>query len=414
MEFVRHNQKLASTFSIATIILILVFNLLYYIFAPIQSQGDPPNFVATPIIENPVQATPGAMVAEPQQSPISLISLSILLVIVLLIIVIIFAVLKYFSVQQHQRDKKRKQDLQRIAQALEAYHQEHGQYPLSSTYQPQYYTGINLSNDWNYYGLPNKEHMVRYLPDWPISDPSIDYHAKHQVNQYIYYPKENGQKFFLYAHLEAPSKDEQIDYNKQDNLLRSWGAYNYRVNSGQEQPSAVQQIPHPQHTKPTAPDPTPTAHPAAALTPASTAIPTPPAVDQPQDVLPSTSALPTSPEVAPAIPQATPQSSLEPTITTPATAVSPQPETLTPQPNMTNQPVPAINLVEETPAVEAPPTPQPIVTNIQPSQPTQIPAMQPTNAEQAAQEPVIAAMPPIDQPAINSSQPAPDTNTNSD
>src|SRR5690606_30415350 len=43
----------------------------------------------------------------------------------------------------------------------------------------------------------------------------------------------------LYAHLEAPKKNEQIDYNHQDNLLRSWGNYNYRIESGQEQPIQV-------------------------------------------------------------------------------------------------------------------------------------------------------------------------------
>ena len=90
MEFVRHNKKLISTISIITTILVLVFNLLFYIFAPIQSQGDPTNFVATPILEKSAQSSPSAMPSEPQQSSVSLISLSILLVIVLLIIVIIF------------------------------------------------------------------------------------------------------------------------------------------------------------------------------------------------------------------------------------------------------------------------------------------------------------------------------------
>lgn len=251
MEFIRHNKKLLTTVSITTISLMLVINMLYFIFAPIQSQGDPENFVATPMLESRGQATSSATVGDVvPKSPMSMITLSILMVIVLLMIVIVLAMVKYQRSQRQTRDKKRKQDLTRIAQAFEAYHAEHGQYPLSTTYLPQYYTGVNLSKDWNYYGLPDKEHMVRYLPDWPISDPSLDYNAKNQVNQYIYYPKDNGQKFFLYAHLESPSKDEQIDYNQQDNLLRSWGNYNFRISNGQVQPSNIEQIPHPTHTKP--------------------------------------------------------------------------------------------------------------------------------------------------------------------
>ena len=397
--------------------------LIFYYVGQIQSQGDPANFVATPILEKAAQSTPSAVPNEPQQSPVSLASLGILLVIVLLIIVIIFALMMYSSSQRRNRDKKRKEDLRRLAQAFEAYRQEHGQYPLSSTYLPQYYTGVNLSKDWNYYGLPDKEHMVRYLPDWPISDPSIDYNAQNQVNQYIYYPKENGQKFFLYAHLEAPSKAEQVDYNQQDNLLRAWGAYNYRVASGQEQPSTVQQIPHPQHAKPTAPassTPTPQqSQPAPVANDTTAPTPSPATSPQPQ-VAPSVSAPQVAPvPVAPAQSQAAPGAPVSPPIqhdTNVATPLSPTPAIATPA-------VP-------TPIPTTPPSPQPgLVTPrninvIQPSsviyqQPQSTPAPEPEplmpsapESQFTSSEPVITAMPPTDQPAAtNPESPVIDPNT---
>ena len=194
--------------------------------------------------------------------------------------------------------------------------------------------------------------MVRYLPDWPISDPSIDYNAKHQVNQYIYYPKENGQKFFLYAHLEAPTKAEQIDYNQQDNLLRAWGAYNYRVTSGQEQPSTVQQIPHPQHAKP---------------------------------------APPAGPNPVTTVPASTPEASV----------TMPQPEPINPTPpasaNYQAQPAPAMQPPQQT-----------VATPVVPTQPAAAPdPLTPSIPEPqlASAEPVIAAMPPVDQPAATNSEP---------
>lgn len=236
MEFLRQHPKLVSTISIAIISLCLLANIVYFIFIPIQVQGDPAGFVATPL---PASQQVSRDAPPQTASPVSMVFMMIILAMVLLLFVILLAVLKYLDFKRKQRDKQRKQDLKTLAQAFEAYKQIHGQYPMSSTFRPEYYTGVNLSNDWNYYGLPNKEHMSRFIPNWPISDPSIDYMSRSQVNQYLYYPKDNGQKFYLYAHLESPKKSEQIDYNHQDNLLRSWGNYNYRVESGQEQPIQV-------------------------------------------------------------------------------------------------------------------------------------------------------------------------------
>ena len=241
MKFFRENPKITTITALAIFFLVALVNTLYFIFMPIEAQGDPERYIATPIIETDTTAIPPVENTAAISST-TLIILMIVLAIVLLIIIILFALLMHAAGQRRKRDKQRKADLKTIAQALEAYKQVHGQYPLSTTFQPQYYTGINLSNDWNYYGLPNKEHMSKFIPDWPISDPSIDYMAKNQMNQYIYYPKENGQKFFLYAHLESPSKNEMIDYNKEDNLLRSWGSYNYRVASGDEQPLQVNDV----------------------------------------------------------------------------------------------------------------------------------------------------------------------------
>ncbi len=393
MEFVQHNQKLVSTISIATIVLVVVFNILYFIFAPIQSQGDPANFVATPRLESSAQASASSTIEVPQRSPVSIVSSSILLVIVLLLIVIVLAVVKYKDSQRRERDNKRKQDLARLAQAFEAYRQEHGQYPLSATYLPQYYTGVNLSNDWNYYGLPNKEHMVRYLPDWPISDPAIDYQAKQQVNQYIYYPKENGQKFSLYAHLEEPKKDEQVNYNKQDNLLRSWGAYNYRVSSGQEQPSAVQQIPHPDHAKPTTP-----------ASPAGLAVPN----GQQPTVTPASNSTPQSATTPPSlpIPSAPVEELVQPAAPMQSPATEPTPPasstpTANPAPVATEAPThPATPTIAPIPGQQqtatAPAPVQPLPTAEDHATSTPPPAAPP--------ESVIAAMPPAEQPLATTSQ----------
>lgn len=400
MEFARKNPKLAYSISIAIIILVALFNILYFIFAPIQSQGNPKNYRATPILEHPSIRPTITDTTTASTSPLSILSLSILLVIVLLLMVIIFAVLKFNAEQRKKRDVKRREDLKRIAQAFEAYKLEHGLYPLSSTYQPQYYTGINLSKDWNYYGLPDKEHMARFLPDWPVSDPSLDYNAKNQVNQYLYYPKDNGRKFYLYAHLEAPTAAETIDYNAQDNLLRSWGAYNYRVESGQEQPINVEQ-PHPEHTKPADPSPTqPNTVANEPIMPVTATIPTQPVQQNTQQ--PFTQA-PTAPDQTNTFTQpATPDVQPDP-------AVANQTAIVQPNIQMTASTTIAGPTIEQTPPSPAQPTMAPSQTEMpvstddpQAYTPTQVqPPTEPAPINPAAPE-ALAVEDPLNQQPQNS------------
>jgi type II secretory pathway pseudopilin PulG len=353
MEFVRHNKPLITLGSIIVLFLVAAINSYLFIIVPIQSQGNPSGYVDTPSLVTSNQEVVPTVPASPttEMSQANIIALLIVLLIALLAMVILVALLKHASSQRRKRDQQRRQDLKVIAQGFEAFKQVHGSYPLSTTYQPEYYTAINLSNDWNYYGLPKKDQMVRYIPNWPVSDPALKYMDKNQVNQYLYYPQENGRRYALYAHLEAPLSGEAIDYNQQDNLLRAWGTYNYKIESGQETAAVAQDSPPIADTTPT----TSATNPDATAQTVTTDRPTPiepagqPATNVPSATLtpsevasnlpqpgPSLAGMPATPTAPPVDPITTPSNETElelPNLPPPPTAtlpdLAPDPDTAT-------------------------------------------------------------------------------------
>lgn len=221
--------NLVITMAAAVIAFTVVFHVLFYLIMPRYSPALSADHILMPPLASGQPTEPILI----QSSYFGWLAAAAGLLIVVLLGVIGLSLFGHYRSQKLQRDGQRRRDLEQIKKGFLDYRRIHGHFPISSTYQAEYYTGVNLSKDWNYYGLPNTEQMQRVLSNWPISDPQIDYHADNQVNQYLYYPRENGQAFDLYAHLELPPTP-LLDYNALDNLLRSWGSYNYKTSSTDE------------------------------------------------------------------------------------------------------------------------------------------------------------------------------------
>lgn len=98
---------------------------------------------------------------------------------------------------QKANDTKKKSDFSQIQKALEAYYQDFGKYPLSSTAAPLYRITVpgsptSVTINW---GSPWRPYM-NLLP----KDPTIS-------KNYVYYS--SGQSYWLYASLDRGSKDPQ-------------------------------------------------------------------------------------------------------------------------------------------------------------------------------------------------------------
>lgn len=156
------------------------------------------------------------------------------LVVIVAIVVFVGAAVLIFlqtgKMKKSSRDKKRLQDLQDIASVMEKYYQQHGHYPMSATYDSQYYTAINILTEWSSYNFPPAEEMRALNPSWPLSDPNLTPSATNQEGNYLYYPHHFGQRFSLYAQLEAPTQHPVPDYNAIDKLPPTTAKYNYRLN----------------------------------------------------------------------------------------------------------------------------------------------------------------------------------------
>lgn len=226
---------------IITIAVSIVYCLYLLLIAPTIGQSTNQQIPPPPIFDQNgriIQRTTASQSETPPSSTsLPIISAMVLITLVTTSAISIFLAIRYMNQARLKRDQKRLADLPAIAQAFHKYKQDKGTYPISSTYQSGYYTAINLSNDWHYYGLPNDDQMRHYLPEWPVSDPGIDYHGKSQANQYLYYPRDNGARFDLYAHLEL--HEAEPNYNQQDNLPLAWGNYNYKISSDSPIPAAA-------------------------------------------------------------------------------------------------------------------------------------------------------------------------------
>lgn len=260
--------------------------------------------------------------------------------VIVLILITLIVVSVSSSKKQKKYDEQRKTDIAQIAQGLERFYIDHKQYPLSQSYSPEHYSGINLTTDWEYYNFPSKEVMQNYIPGWPLYDPSVNPKAKSQTNNYIYFPRNQGQAFDLYAHLDSPDKQTVVDYNAQDQLPKAWGSFNYKV-SNQQHAAADQ--PSLSTTEPTAtPAEQPTSSPQASPLPTMQPTPieaNPVAVEPAIQLIPTTELNPTgitpntTPTPAPAPPPASTPTTLpssnaqpaenEPTLENPVAPTSP-------------------------------------------------------------------------------------------
>lgn len=85
-------------------------------------------------------------------------------------------------------DSKRKSDLAQIQRSLEAYYQDYGRYPLSSSYQIVDTNPVPFGSSWQPY--------INLLPDDPI-----------ETRSYVYYVSANRQSYVIYASLERGAND---------------------------------------------------------------------------------------------------------------------------------------------------------------------------------------------------------------
>ncbi len=143
---------------------------------------------------------------------------------VLLSVVAIVLVAKVLAKKRTQQDVQYKDQLSRLTQVFEKYRQANGTYPLSAAYSPEHYTGIHMDKEWRDYQFPNDQTMKGFDADWPIVDQA-------KLKTIVYFPKEQGSRFALYAEIETLPKDESRDFNVEDNLPKAWGEFNYRLTS---------------------------------------------------------------------------------------------------------------------------------------------------------------------------------------
>lgn len=250
----------------------------------------------------------------------SLILLGSSIAVIILLITMVAIIAKQSDKNGTKRDERRKSDLQAIAQGFQAFYQQNNHYPRSTAYDSQYYTVINLTTDWDYYKLPDAEVMKQFIPNWPILDP-LHSPKSPATNGYLYYPRDNGQSFDLYAHLESVDMTPENNYNTLDSIPENLGQYNYKLSSsGTTQPAASTQSEQP--------------NPNAAIntTPATPAMPQP--VAPAPAVNPDTSATtPPTPSTAPTASQSTaPQPDPSQPNIQPQPAPAPQPAAIPPTP----------------------------------------------------------------------------------
>ena len=149
----------------------------------------------------------------------------------------VFIALKISDRKQKQQDAQYKEHLSALAATLETYATAKGSYPKSLTYSPEHYTGIHLGKEWGDYGFPNDDEMRQYSPQWPHVDAS-------KLDQILYFVRENGAQFDLFAQVKTLAKDEVKDYNKEYDLPKAWGDFNYRIGGrGIQMQPATTQIP---------------------------------------------------------------------------------------------------------------------------------------------------------------------------
>jgi len=130
-----------------------------------------------------------------------------------------------------KRDLKRKADLNTLGNGFMRFFKELGKFPTTSEFGAIVPEGIKIPSEWNFYGFPDNDVMRRYVLGWPLFDPSINPADSNQFNQYVYFLRQGGLAFDLYAHLENERDPEAKNYNIPDKVPPELGDYNFKVSS---------------------------------------------------------------------------------------------------------------------------------------------------------------------------------------
>lgn len=222
-NFINRNKPLAIFGSLVILLAAVSFNIYYFTVGSAVSSNElvrESDMVDLPGAE--ANSTVNPTIAQPET--FNILPLVITVFITLIGVMILIIIIKMMDKNKHKQDLEYKQQLQLVAQAFEAYNTTNGNYPISAVYKPEHYTGIHLGKEWVDYSFPVKEEMLKFAAEWPIL-------PAHKLDKVVYYPKNNGQEFSLYAYVPTLSKDEVRDYNKEDELPEAWGKFNYKISS---------------------------------------------------------------------------------------------------------------------------------------------------------------------------------------
>jgi hypothetical protein len=218
-------SRLVLISSLVIIGLLVVFNAFYWLWRPLQSH----KLVQPDIIDS------SAIVQTAdwwQRLPVWW-WVGLLGVIVIVLVATGIGVSRWQRAIRQRRDITRRQALSILQQGLEAYAITTGHYPVSARLDERAIPAVGLGYEWERLDFPSNSELHAYLPQWPVVDPLVSYDEHKQYNQYLYYPKNQGQAFALYAHLENAPKGAP-DYNQLAGLPKAWGEYNYCLESKKE------------------------------------------------------------------------------------------------------------------------------------------------------------------------------------
>ncbi len=126
-------------------------------------------------------------------------------------------------------DDIRKQHLNNYKEGFKRFFSDFGHYPKSNideSYNAKY---IRIPKEWDLFQFPNHEKMWKYVPNWPLLDPSFDVKNPDKSSYYLYKVSPDAKHFALYANLDNLEDKDVKDYNSVDNIDSNLSAYNYKV-----------------------------------------------------------------------------------------------------------------------------------------------------------------------------------------
>lgn len=222
--FNRH-KSLTIVGSVAILLVVISFNV-YYVTAPqIVSDGEM-------LTESEIDRTLPGYVPNPnssnsniaQTTPLNYIPIAVTGVVLVVGAIGIIIAVKISDKNQVKQDSLYREQLSELAASFEAYAVAKGNYPKSSTYSSEHYTGIHLGKEWLDYGFPSDSEMKHFNQNWPIVPTD-------KIDKILYYVRDNGARFDLFSQIKTLPKDEAKDYNREFELPKAWGEFNYYIPS---------------------------------------------------------------------------------------------------------------------------------------------------------------------------------------